>query len=192
MLTAATRPMAPGPLTGIAARRRISAPAGAEVATTYPPIATKAICIVKVIRLQNPSPNAWLTARGEAPLPRAARATTTTAMATNTKASGNQRSAQAVKPMAMRTSSPSWVVVGLVEGFVTAVVMKQFLPNRSFAIALRLQLHFRNSTGQFQFCLGRRNHLLDRDVRSGFHQGGASVRESDHRHLGHHQIDRPD
>src|ERR1700730_420059 len=62
------------------------------------------------MRLQNPSPNARLTARGEAPFPSAARATTTTAIATNTKASGNQRSAHVVKPIAMRTNMPSCLV----------------------------------------------------------------------------------
>src|SRR5436305_6887709 len=70
-------------------------------------MATKAICIVNVIKLQKPLPNATLTAVGEAPLTSAASATTTTAMATKMKASGNQRSAQAVKPMAVRTIKPS-------------------------------------------------------------------------------------
>ena len=85
----------------------MSRAAGAEVATTYPPIATNAICMVKVIRLQNPSPKDWLTVSGEAPLIRAASETTTTAIATKTKASGNQRSAHAVKPTAIRTRMPS-------------------------------------------------------------------------------------
>jgi hypothetical protein len=70
-------------------------------------MATKAICIVKVIKLQKPLPKATLTATGEAPLINAAAATTTTAIATKIKASGNQRSAQAVKPIAIRTSTPS-------------------------------------------------------------------------------------
>jgi len=61
----------------------------------------------KVIRLQKPLPNDWLTASGEAPLTSAAAATTTTAIATKMKASGNHRSAHAVKPIAMRTSTPS-------------------------------------------------------------------------------------
>ena len=81
--------------------------AGGDVATTYPPIATNAICIVKVIRLQKPPPNASLTASGEAPLASAAAATTTTAIATKMKASGNHFSAQAVKPTATRTINPS-------------------------------------------------------------------------------------
>src|SRR6516164_6341325 len=63
--------------------------------------------MVKVIRLQKPLPNAVLTAIGEAPLIRAASATTTTAIATKIKASGNQRSAHAVKAIASRTSAPS-------------------------------------------------------------------------------------
>jgi hypothetical protein len=42
-----------------------------------------------------------------APLASAPRATTTTAMATKTNASGNQRSAQDVKLSAIRTSPPS-------------------------------------------------------------------------------------
>ncbi len=58
MLTAATSPTAPTPLLGTSAMPRMSRCAGAEVATTYPPITMKAICIVKVIRLQNPFPNA--------------------------------------------------------------------------------------------------------------------------------------
>ena len=95
--------------------------AGGDVATTYPPIATKAICMVKVIRLQNPSPNARLIASGVAPLPSAASATTTTAIATKMKASGNQRSAHAVKPIAIRTSRPSCFV--LPDGTVVSVVV---------------------------------------------------------------------
>lgn len=107
MLTRATRPTAPVPVRGRSASQPISRCAGAEVATTYPPIATKAICMVKVIRLQKPLPKATLTATGEAPFARAATATTTTAMATKMKASGNQRSAHAVKPIAIRTNAPS-------------------------------------------------------------------------------------
>ena len=52
-------------------------------------MATNAICMVKVIKLQKPLPNATLTAVGEAPLISAANATTTTAMATKMNASGN-------------------------------------------------------------------------------------------------------
>src|SRR6516164_812149 len=63
--------------------------------------------MVKVIRLQNPLPKAVLTAIGEAPLINAAAATTTTAIATKMKASGNQRSAHAVKAIAIRTIAPS-------------------------------------------------------------------------------------
>src|SRR5208282_5094779 len=70
----------------------------------------KAICIVKVIRLQNPLPNATLTASGDAPLAMAPIETTTTAIATKMKASGNQRSAHAVKAMAIRTKAPSGFV----------------------------------------------------------------------------------
>ena len=68
MLTTATSPTALLPLLGKAASQPISRRAGAEVATTYPPMATKAICMVNVIRLQKPFPNATLTAAGEAPL----------------------------------------------------------------------------------------------------------------------------
>ena len=69
--------------------------------------------MVKVIRLQNPLPNASLTASGDAPLTMAPSETTTTAMATKMKASGNQRSAQAVKAMASRTKPPfCWLVFG--------------------------------------------------------------------------------
>jgi hypothetical protein len=63
--------------------------------------------MVKVIKLQKPFPNATLTAAGEAPLASEATATTTTAMATNINASGNQRSAHDVKPIAIRTNAPS-------------------------------------------------------------------------------------
>src|SRR6218665_1793003 len=60
-------------------------------------MATSAICIVKTMRLQKPSPKDLATACGLDPFSSAAPATTTTAMAANTKASGKQRSAQAVK-----------------------------------------------------------------------------------------------
>ena len=51
-----------------------------------------------------------LTASGDAPLAMAPIETTTTAMATKIKASGNQRSAHAVKAMATRTKAPSGFV----------------------------------------------------------------------------------
>src|SRR5215510_13794283 len=86
-------------------------------------MATKAICMVNVIRLQKPLPKATLTATGDAPLIRAASATTTTAMATKIKASGNQRSAQAVKPIAIRTSTPSCSVARAGEAAESAVAM---------------------------------------------------------------------
>src|SRR5690242_12975034 len=70
-------------------------------------MATIAICIVKVIRLQKPSPNDFATAIGAAPLSMAAAATTATARQTNTKASGNQRSAQLVKRNPTRASAAS-------------------------------------------------------------------------------------
>src|SRR6218665_657199 len=69
-------------------------------------MATSAICIVKTMRLQKPSPKDLATACGLDPFSSAAPATTTTAMAANTKASGNQRSAQAVKRRLRRLSSP--------------------------------------------------------------------------------------
>src|ERR1700750_2007349 len=90
-------------------------------------MATKAICMVKVIRLQNPLPNATLTATGEAPLSSAASATTTTAMATKIKASGNHFSAHAVKPIAMRTSAPSRCVAEA-EDVTASVVATMILP----------------------------------------------------------------
>ncbi len=107
MLTAATSPTAPVPVFGAPAIARISRCAGAEVATTYPPMTMNAICMVKVIRLQKPLPNASLTAAGDAPLTIAPSATTTTPMATKMKASGNQRSAQAVNATASRANGPS-------------------------------------------------------------------------------------
>src|ERR1700678_1769185 len=63
--------------------------------------------MVKVVRLQNPFPKASLTARGGAPLAIAPSETIITAIATKMKASGNQRSAHAVKAMASRTRPPS-------------------------------------------------------------------------------------
>jgi hypothetical protein len=79
--------------------------------------------MVKVIKLQKPLPNATLTATGEAPLISAASATTTTAMATKIKASGNQRSAHAVKPIAVRTSIPSCCVGPAEDAAVLVVVI---------------------------------------------------------------------
>src|SRR4029077_11369136 len=70
-------------------------------------MATIAICIVKVIRLQKPSPKDFATAIGAAPFSMAAAATTATARQTNTKASGNQRSAQLVKRSPTRASAAS-------------------------------------------------------------------------------------
>src|SRR5688572_22046462 len=70
-------------------------------------MATSAICMVKTIRLQKPSPKDLATTCGLEPLTSAARATTTTARAANTKASGNQRSAQPVKRRPSRVSMPS-------------------------------------------------------------------------------------
>src|SRR6218665_2872478 len=90
MLIAATYAMAWRPDTGSAASLRMSRAAGGEVATTWPPMATSAICIVKTMRLQKPSPKDLATACGLDPFSSAAPATTTTAMAPNTKPSGNQ------------------------------------------------------------------------------------------------------
>jgi len=124
MLTVATSPTAPVPVLGKSASQPIRRRAGAEVATTYPPIATKAICMVKVIRLQKPLPKATLTASGEAPFISAASATTTTAIATKIKASGNQRSAHAVKPIAIRTSAPSCLAGPPEDAAVIVVIAK--------------------------------------------------------------------
>ena len=66
---------------------------------------------MKVIRLQNPLPNATLTDSGDAPAAIAANATTSTAIDTNTKASGNQRSAQPVN----ETDVNATVVPGYLE-----------------------------------------------------------------------------
>ncbi|MNE62323.1 hypothetical protein D3C80_1575960 [compost metagenome] len=55
---------------------------------------TKAICMVKGIRLQKPSPNAVAVAVGAAPMAMAANETIATASAAKTQESGNQRSAQ--------------------------------------------------------------------------------------------------
>ena len=87
MLTVATNATAPRPVRGSPASQRMSRAAGGDVATTYPVMATKAICMVNGIRLQNPSPNARETTAGEAPLTSAAAATTTSATAANTYAS---------------------------------------------------------------------------------------------------------
>src|SRR6185312_722095 len=99
-------------------------------------MATNAICMVKVIRLQKPLPKATLTVTGEAPFAIAAIATTTTAIATKIKASGNQRSAHAVKPIAIRTSAPSWVVEPP-EGAAVTVVAMMRSPTNSCAGSFR-------------------------------------------------------
>ncbi|MNE37909.1 hypothetical protein D3C80_1317840 [compost metagenome] len=63
---------------------------------------TKAICMVKGIRLQNPSPKALAAWLAGAPMARAATVTSNTATAAKTQESGNQRSAQAEQRMAKR------------------------------------------------------------------------------------------
>src|SRR6218665_1509198 len=107
MLIAATYAMAWRPDTGSAASLRMSRAAGGEVTTTQPPMAPNATCIVKTMSLQEPSPKDLATACGLDPFSSAAPATTTTAMAANTKASGNQRSAQAVKRTLRRLNTPA-------------------------------------------------------------------------------------
>src|SRR5215813_2669720 len=107
-------------------------------------MATKAICIVKVIRLQKPLPKATLTAIGDAPLTSAASATTTTAIATKIKASGNQRSAQAVKPIAIRTSMPSRSVPRAEEAAASVVAMPN--PPKACHSKGRSQVHTQEPT----------------------------------------------
>src|SRR3954447_4593929 len=63
--------------------------------------------MVKTIRLQNPSPKARVTAAGDAPFSNAAAVTTTSAIAANTKASGNHVSAHSVNRNASRANTPS-------------------------------------------------------------------------------------
>src|SRR6478752_7347907 len=62
---------------GTVARRSISLATGGLVATTYPVSTTMAICKVKAVRSQKPSPKALTTVCGEEPLASAATATTT-------------------------------------------------------------------------------------------------------------------
>jgi hypothetical protein len=91
--------------------------------------------MVKVIKLQKPFPKAVLTAIGDAPFAIAATATITTAMTTKMNASGNQRSAHAVKPIAMRTSTPScWVAPP--DGSI-ALVIAMVKSSRNFLIDMR-------------------------------------------------------
>src|SRR3972149_6021075 len=68
---------------------------------------TKAICMVKGIRLQKPSPKALAVACGVEPKPIAASATMTTPSTANTYASGNHFSAQAAERSAARPIQPS-------------------------------------------------------------------------------------
>jgi hypothetical protein len=63
---------------------------------------TKAICMVKGIRLQKPSPKALAVSVGAPPLMMAARLTTPSASAANTQESGNQRSENAAQRRAKR------------------------------------------------------------------------------------------
>ena len=67
-----------------------------------------AICIVKGIKLQNPSPNDTAAVSGLAPNAIAAMATMITAIAAKIYASGNHRSAQAERRNAVRTSQDDW------------------------------------------------------------------------------------
>src|SRR5579859_3491736 len=69
-------------------------------------ITMMAICIVKFTRLQKPVPKDTTAFFGPAPIDKAPAATTSTASAVNTKASGNQRSLHSVTANATRWSSP--------------------------------------------------------------------------------------
>jgi hypothetical protein len=96
--------MALTPLLGCAASRPINHAAGLDVATTYPPMATEGHLHGE--RDQAPE------AVAECPTDCGCRGAIddcgiTTAIATKMKASGNERSAQAVKAIAMRTSVSS-------------------------------------------------------------------------------------
>ena len=62
-LIVATQHTAPRPVRGSAASRSIMRAAGGELATTYPPMMMKLICIVNGMRLQKPSPKAWAVAQ---------------------------------------------------------------------------------------------------------------------------------
>src|SRR5215475_2152312 len=154
--------------------------------------------MVKVIKLQKPSPKARVTAIGEAPLTSAASETTTTAMATKIKASGNQRSAHAVKPIAIRTRTPSCFVEPL-GGAVTSIVVMVDPPGPGF-FATRLgtgpparssELHFRNLIRQGQLRLGPGDDLLHGCAGPSFQQGCTPLGKSDHRQLAHHEVHRP-
>src|SRR5258708_40228575 len=88
--------------------------------------------MVRVIKRKKRLQNATLTATGEDQLISAASATTTTAIATKIKASGNQRSAHAVKPIAIRTSVPS-CLAGPPEDAVYLSLSSSILPNQNDA-----------------------------------------------------------
>ena len=79
------------------ARRSISLATGGLVATTYPVSTTMAICRVKAVRSQKPSPKAFTTVCGEEPLASAATETRTTPARATTYASGNHFSVQLAK-----------------------------------------------------------------------------------------------
>ena len=98
----ATRATALRGVLGILARPRMTRPTRGELATTYPPMITMAICRVKGISCQKPSPKYFVALLGVSPTNNAPRKTITIAPRANTKASGNQRSAQSAIRTARR------------------------------------------------------------------------------------------
>ena len=88
MARRATKATAPRGVLGTPASHSISRATGGELATTKPPMMIRAICMVKGIRTQKPSPKTCTSLRGFSPKTRPPRKTIMTAQSANTKASG--------------------------------------------------------------------------------------------------------
>ena len=99
----ATIATAPRGVCGQPAMARITVRMGADVASTCPVMMTRDICIVNGIRPQNPPPHASTIWPAVAPVQvNAATTTMTVAARAKMKASGIQRSVQAVRARAAR------------------------------------------------------------------------------------------
>src|SRR3954452_22967 len=90
----ATNATAPRPVVGTSASRQTMRYTGGAVATEYPVMMIRVICIVKLTRSQKPAPNHAADWTGELPAATLARKTRTTATSASANASGNQCSNQ--------------------------------------------------------------------------------------------------
>jgi hypothetical protein len=88
MAKKATKATAPRAVFGTRASLRMSRARGGELATTNPPMITRAICIVNGTRPQNPRPNSPTSFTGVSPSARPAASTRRTAARAKTRASG--------------------------------------------------------------------------------------------------------